>query len=74
MKPQQIKQYVGQTVRVQLSPQAPQGPKVTGRLIGTLDAADGLIVQIEPEGSKPGTLVTVHYHHILSLTPEPSGS
>ena len=74
VKPQEIKQYVGQKVRVELLPQAHQGSMVTGRLIGTLDAADGLVVHIEPEGSKPGTSPTVHYHHILSLTPEPSGS
>lgn len=74
MKPQEIKQYVGQKVRVQLSPQAHQGPTVTGRLVGTLDAADGLVVQIEPESSKPGERLTVHYHHILSLMPEPSRS
>ncbi len=74
MEVQEIKQYVGQKVRVQLSPQALQGPEVSGRLIGTLDAADGLVVHIEPEGSKPGALLTVHYHHILSVTPEPPGS
>ncbi len=70
MKSQEIKQYVGRKVRIQLSAQAHQAPMVTGRLVGTLDAADGLVVQIEPEGSKPGTRLTVHYHHILSVTPE----
>lgn len=69
MKPEEIRQHVGQRVTVQLSSKAGCGPAVTGRLVGTLDAADGLVVHIEPAGSKGGGLLTVHYHHILSVTP-----
>lgn len=74
VKPEEITRYVGQWVTVQLSSKARCGPAVTGRLVGTLDAADGLVVHIEPEGSKGGGLLTLHYHHIVSIMPGPSGS
>jgi hypothetical protein len=37
--------------------------------VGTLEAADGLVVYVEPEGSPRGQRLTVHYHHIVSLNP-----
>lgn len=74
MTPQEISRHIGQRVTLQLSPQAPGAPTVTGRLVGTLDAADGLVVTLEPEGTAPGTRLTVHYHHIVALTPAPSKS
>ena len=69
MRPDEIKRHVGKRVTLCLKAGAPGGPTVTGRLVGSLDAADGLVVHLEPDGSKPGTRLTVHYHHILSLTP-----
>ncbi|MFQ5882528.1 MAG: hypothetical protein ACE5I9_08675 [Candidatus Methylomirabilales bacterium] len=69
MTPEEIKRHVGKWVTLRLAPQAPGGPTVTGHLVGTLDAADGLVVQVEPEGSQPGTRLTLHYHHIMALTP-----
>lgn len=74
MKPEEIRQYVGQRVTVQLSAKSGCGSAVTGRLVGTLDAADGLVVHIEPVGSKGGELITVHYHHISSVTPGTASS
>ena len=72
MTPEEIKRHVGKKVTLGLAPESPGGPSITGRLIGTIDAADGLVVQMEPEGSTPGTRLTVHYHHIVTLTPAAS--
>jgi len=52
---------------MKLRADAPGGPTVTGRLVGTLEAADGLVVFVEPEGSSRDQRLTVHYHHIVSL-------
>lgn len=64
----EIRRFVGQRVTLRLAAGAPGGPTVTGRISGVLDALDGLVVSIEPEGSPPGTRLTVHYHHIASVT------
>lgn len=69
MIPQEIRRHVGQRVTLQLSPQAPGGPTVTGRLVGTLEAADGLVITLEPDGAPPGTKLTYHYHHIVAVLP-----
>ncbi|MBW8005272.1 MAG: hypothetical protein FVQ06_05735 [candidate division NC10 bacterium] len=68
MKPEEIRPHVGKRVTLTLAPEAPGGPTVIGRLVGTLEAADGLVVQVEPEGSEQGTRLTIHYHHIVTLT------
>src|SRR5260370_24873783 len=57
-----------QTVTFRLLPDAPRAPVVTGRVLGTIEAADGLVVTIEPKGA-PGKRVTVHHQHIASATP-----
>lgn len=72
MKPEEIKPHVGKRVTLTLAPEALGAPTVTGRLVGTLEAADGLVVQVEPEGATPGARLTVHYHHIIKLAPAPS--
>jgi hypothetical protein len=72
MRPEEIKPHVGKRVTLKLTPQAHGGPTVIGRLVGTLEAADGLVVQVEPDGSAPGARLTVHYHHIVSITPAAS--
>lgn len=72
MKPEEIKPHVGKRVTLTLAPGASAGPTVVGRLVGTLDAADGLVVQVEPDGSAPGARLTVHYHHIVKLAPADS--
>ncbi|HEV3095674.1 MAG TPA: hypothetical protein VG104_00895 [Candidatus Dormibacteraeota bacterium] len=41
---------------------------MTGRVMGTIEAADGLVVSVEPDGA-PGKRVTVHYQHILKASP-----
>ena len=68
MRPEEIKPHVGKRVTLKLTPEAPGAPTVTGYLVGTLEAADGLIVYVEPEGPKPGTVLSVHYHYIVSIT------
>ncbi len=69
----EIRQFAGQRVTLQLAPQAPGGPTLTGRIVGVLDALDGLVVTVEPEGAPSGTRLTVHYHHIIAVTPARSG-
>lgn len=69
MRPEEIKRHVGKRVTLKLKPGAPGGPTVTGSVVGTIDAADGLIVYIKPEGSKPGTVLSMHYHYIVNLSP-----
>ena len=68
MTPEEVKAYVGQQVTLHLTPHAPGGPTVKGRLVETLDAADGLVAYVEPEGSPPGSRFTCHYHYIASIS------
>src|SRR6202022_2794975 len=63
-----IRGLKGQIVTLQLLPDAPGAPVVTGRVLGTIEAADGLMVTIEPSGA-PGKRLTVPEHHIVSATP-----
>jgi hypothetical protein len=63
-----IRQLKGQTVTFELLRDAPGAPSVTGRVLGTVEAADGLVVTVEPNGA-PGKRLTVHQHHIVSATP-----
>ena len=58
----------GKVVTFQLLPEAPGAPSVTGRVLGTIEAADGLVVTVEPNGA-PGRRLTMHEHHIVSATP-----
>lgn len=68
MTNQEIKQAVGKRVRLDLAPQAVGGPHRTGRIVGTLDAADGLVVTFAPEDA-PGSQVTYHAHYIKAIHP-----
>ena len=63
-----IRGLTGQRVTLQLAADAPGAPTVTGRVMGTIEAADGLLVSVEPDGA-PGMRVTVHYQHILKASP-----
>jgi hypothetical protein len=63
-----IRGFKGKIVAFQLLPDAPGAPSVTGRVLGTIEAADGLVVTIEPSGA-PGKQLTMHQHHIVSATP-----
>lgn len=69
MTPEEIKRYVGQRVQLQLTPQSGMGPSLKGRIAGTVDAADGLVLFVQPEGAAPDTRVSVHYHHVTSIAP-----
>jgi len=68
MTNQEIKQAVGKRVRLDLAPQAVGGPNRTGSIVGTLDAADGLVVTFAPEDA-PGSQVTYHAHYIKAIHP-----
>ncbi len=60
---------VGKRVTLRLASEAGGPPVVTGRIVGALDAADGLVVTFEP-ADQPGRRVTYHYHYILNITKE----
>ena len=66
----EIRKQVGKRVTLKLTPQAPGGPTVTGRIEGVLDAVDGLLVTVVPDGA-PAAVRTIHYHYIEAITPAP---
>ena len=68
MDVEQIRRLKGQTVTLRLLPDAPGAPVVTGRILGMIEAADGLVLTVEPNGA-PGKHITVHHQHITSATP-----
>jgi hypothetical protein len=63
-----IRGLKGRVVTFELLPDAPGAPSVTGRVLGMIEAVDGLVVTVEPNGA-PGKRLTVHHHHIVSATP-----
>lgn len=63
-----LRRFKGKRVTLQLAADAPGAPVVTGRILGTIEAADGLVVSVEPDGT-PGKRVTVHYQHVLNASP-----
>lgn len=65
----EIRRLVGKRVTLRLSPAAGGPAAASGRLVGALDAADGLVVTLQP-ADQPGRRVTYHYHHILDITNE----
>lgn len=67
----EIRRHVGKRVTLKLAPQAPGAPTLTGRIEGVLEALDGLVVTVVPEGAPPGTTRTIHYHYIEAITPVP---
>ncbi len=64
----EIRELKGKRATLQLAADAPGAPTVTGRILGTIEAADGLVVTVEPDGA-PGKRVTVHYQHIRKASP-----
>lgn len=69
MRPEEIGRHVGKRVTLTLAAGAPGGPTVTGLLVGTTEAADGQVIHVEPDGSQPGSRLTIHYHHVMALSP-----
>lgn len=65
----QVRELTGRRVLLRLLPEA-GGETVEGRLTGTLEAADGLVVVVEPEGS-PGRRFSCNYQHIAVLEERP---
>ena len=65
---EEVRSLKGRRATLQLAADAPGGPAVTGRIVGTIEAADGLVVTVEPDGA-PGKRLTIHYQHILKASP-----
>jgi hypothetical protein len=55
----------GADVAVQLTESA-GGQSVAGRMVGTLDAADGMVVFIEP-ADQPGARLSYNHQHIAAI-------
>jgi hypothetical protein len=72
MREEEIRLHVGKRVTLKLKPEAPGAPTVTGYFVGTIEAADGLIVYLEPEDPQPEAVLGVHYHYIVSISPAAS--
>lgn len=68
MTDQEIKEATGKHVRLELTPQAIGGPTRMGPIVGTLDAADGMVVTFAPDEA-PGSQVTYHAHYIRAIHP-----
>ena len=64
----EIRGLKGKNVTFGLLPGAPGAPVITGRVVGLIEAADGLVVSVEPKDA-PGKRLSVHHHHIASATP-----
>jgi hypothetical protein len=61
----EIRALNGSDVSIRLVPEA-GGETVAGRLVGTLDAADGLVVIVEPRDS-PERRFSCNYQHIATI-------
>lgn len=61
----EIQELQGAEVAVRLVPEA-GGELVEGRLVGTLDAADGMVVVVEPR-SAPDRRFSCNYQHIATI-------
>lgn len=68
MTNQEIKQAVGKRVTLDLAPQAVGAPTRSGRIVGVLEAADGMVVTFAPDDA-PGDQVTYHAHYIRAIHP-----
>lgn len=64
---EQIRTLEGRPVRVRLT-EPGGGGQVDGVLVGTLDAADGMVVFIESPRA-PGRRLSYNYQHLLSIEP-----
>jgi len=62
-----LKALVGQRVVLDLTAVA-DVPQTRGKLLGTIDAADGLVLVVEPE-DEPGRRRSIHSHHVKSARP-----
>ena len=59
-----LKALVGQRVVLDLT-SAADGALARGKLLGTTDAADGLVLIVEPDEA-PGTRRSVQSHHVTN--------
>ena len=61
---QRFRELNGERVALELTP-AGGGGSLTGRIVGTLEAADGLVVVVEREGDS--RRVSVNYQHVADV-------
>jgi hypothetical protein len=63
--PAELRELRGRTVTLVLTP-AGGGGTLKGRVVGTLDAADGMVLFVEPLG-QPGRRITCHHQHVEAV-------
>jgi hypothetical protein len=68
MDAEEVRKFDGQDVTIRLKPEANAGTEVRGRIVGFVEAADGMVVVTEPNGAPIGARVSTHYHHIDAIT------
>jgi hypothetical protein len=61
----EIRELRGKTVTLRLT-EAGGGGTVKGRVVGTLDAADGMVIFVEPPG-EPGRRISCHHQHVEAV-------
>jgi hypothetical protein len=57
-----MRELTGRTVTLRLTPAA-GGGTVEGKVVGTLESADGLVIFVEPPG-QPGRRISCHHQHV----------
>lgn len=67
MSPEDVKRYVGQRVELEISPRSGMSSPVRGRLAGTVDAADGLVLFVQPEAGAPEERLSIHHHYVTGI-------
>ncbi len=63
MTADEVRALVGEDVVLELAPASGE-TRASGRIVGKIEAADGLVVVLEPRG-QPGARRTYHYQHIV---------
>jgi hypothetical protein len=67
----EIRELEGTDVWLRLVPEA-GGGVVEGRLVGTLDAADGMVVVVQPR-TEPDRRFSCNYQHIATIERRDAG-
>ncbi len=62
----EVRGLKGKRVTLRLSPKAGYGERVTGKVVGIIEAADGAVVAIEPQDMSLSRL-SIHYQHIEAV-------
>ena len=68
VKPEDVRKNVGKHVTLEVRGGTATPSIVRGKVTRTVEAADGLLVFVAPEGAPADARLSFHYHDILSIT------